>query len=287
MNQAASALQVSTPSHSTRQPSTMNEMSSAVYTGSVMHRRTRPKKHRLTYNVFASLLDLDELAELDKKVHGFGFNRSSLISFYNRDHGPGTDEALRPWVEGILADAGLPIDGGPIKLLCYPRMLGYAFNPLCNFFCYRPDGTLTAVLHEVSNTFGQRHCYLFDTQSADGLVRHSVDKCFYVSPFIEMDMTYNFRIRPPGGDVAVAIHETDADGTLLFASFSGRRQPLTAWSMLKAFFSYPLMTLKVIGGIHWEALKLWRKGVPLVARPEPPPNLVTNAGTGNGWMRNQ
>lgn len=247
-----------------------------------MHRRTRPKKHRLAYSVFATLLDLDELPTLGTKLKGFGYNNFSLLSFYDRDHGLGTDTPLRPWVEGILDEAGLSIDGGPIQLLCYPRMMGYSFNPLSNYFCYKPDGTLIAVLHEVSNTFGQRHCYLFDTSSDDGLVRHSVKKCFYVSPFIEMDMTYNFRIKPPTKDIAVAIHETDEDGTLLFASFSGQRKDLNAWSMVHAFLSYPLMTLKVIGGIHWEAVKLWFKGVPLVARPEPPKDLVTYTSHRNG-----
>jgi uncharacterized protein len=253
----------------------MTAFNSSLYTGTVMHRRTRPKKHRLTYKVFATLIDLDELSALDSAVHGFGYNHFSLLSFYDCDHGLGTNTPLRPWVESILSEAGLSIDGGPIRLLCYPRMLGYAFNPLSNYFCYKIDGTLVAVLHEVSNTFGQRHCYLFDTRSDDGLVRHSVEKCFYVSPFIAMDMTYNFRIRPPSEDVAVAIHETDAEGTLLFASFSGQRQPLNAWAMVKAFCKYPLMTLKVIGGIHWEAIKLWFKGVPLVSRPAPPEHLVT------------
>ncbi|MEQ9110921.1 MAG: DUF1365 domain-containing protein [Rhodospirillaceae bacterium] len=260
----------------------MTAFESSLYTGTVMHRRTRPKKHRLTYSVFATLLDLDELESIDKKVTGFGYNRLSLLSFYDRDHGPGTGQPLRPWVEKILTESGLSIDGGPIRLLCYPRMLGYAFNPLSNYFCYAPDGKIVAVLHEVSNTFGQRHCYLFDARSHDGLVRHSVKKCFYVSPFIDMDMIYNFRIRPPSDDVAVAIHETDDDGTLLFASFAGVRKPLTRWAMVKAFCSYPLMTLKVIGGIHWEAFKLWRKGVPLVRRPKPPEHPVTFASHRNG-----
>lgn len=259
----------------------MNSFASALYTGTVMHRRTRPSKHRLTYRVFSVLIDLDELASLDQDLHGFGHNRFALVSFHDKDHGPGTGEPLRPWVDSILADAGINTDGGPIRLLCYPRMMGYAFNPLANYFCYRPDGTLAAVLHEVSNTFGQRHCYLFEANGDGDLVRHSVKKCFYVSPFIDMDMMYNFRIKPPSDKVAVAIHETDQDGTLLFASFSGARQTLAPWTMVKTFLAYPLMTLKVIGGIHWEALKLWRKGVPLVERPEPPASMVTFSSSNN------
>lgn len=246
-----------------------------------MHRRTRPRKHRLIYRVFSVLVDLDELSELDQHLHGFGYNRFSLVSFHDKDHGPGTGEPLRPWVDTILAEADINIEGGPIRLLCYPRMMGYAFNPLANYFCYRPDGTLAAVLHEVSNTFGQRHCYLFRTNGDGELERHSVKKCFYVSPFIDMDMTYHFRIKPPADEVAVAIHETDDDGTLLFASFSGSRRELAAWTMVKTFLAFPLMTLKVIGGIHWEALKLWRKGVPLVKRPEPPTDLVTYSNSRN------
>ena len=248
-----------------------------------MHRRTRPKRHRLVYKVFASLLDIDELDRANREVFGFGYNRFSLLSFYDRDHGPGIDTPLRPWVEKVLQEADIELKGGRIELLCYPRVLGYVFNPLCNYFCYRDDGSLAAILHEVSNTFGERHCYLFRVPLADDahadrpIIRQSINKCFYVSPFIEMDMTYNFRIIPPGDDIAVAIHETDDDGTLLYASFSGTRKPLKKWTMVRAFLSYPLMTLKVIGGIHWEALKLWRKGVPLVKRPDPPPNMVTVA----------
>lgn len=259
----------------------MTSFVSALYTGTVMHRRTRPRKHRLTYRVFSVLVDLDELSSLDQHLHGFGHNRFALVSFHDKDHGPGTGEPLRPWVDSILADAEIITDGGPVRLLCYPRMMGYAFNPLANYFCYRPDGTLAAVLHEVSNTFGQRHCYLFEANGDGDLVRHSVKKCFYVSPFIDMDMMYNFRIKPPSKEVAVAIHETDQDGTLLFASFSGDRQNLAPWTMVKTFLAYPLMTLKVIGGIHWEALKLWRKGVPLVKRPEPPASMVTFSDSNN------
>jgi hypothetical protein len=241
-----------------------------------MHRRVRPRKHKLSYRVFSMLLDLDELPALEAQGSAFRHNRFGFFSFYDRDHGPGRDAPLKPWVEGELAKAGIDTEGGPIRLLCYPRMLGYGFNPLSVYFCYHRDSRLLAILHQVTNTFHQRHSYLFPV-AAEGaeLERQVCAKEMYVSPFIEMGMTYNFRIKPPGAEIAIAIHESDKDGALLFASFAGKRQPFTAAGLWRLFFSYPLMTLKVIGGIHWEALQLWIKGVPLVRRPAPPPVPVT------------
>ena len=253
---------------------------SGVYAGTVMHRRTRPKRHRLAYDVFAFLLDLDELPTLDRELPGFGYNRFSLLSFHDRDHGSGRAAPLRPWVEQNLAEAGIDLAGGPIRLMCYPRVLGYVFNPLSVYYCYRRDGhgaeTLAAVMYEVTNTFKERHTYLFPVDGfEDGLVRHSCTKRLYVSPFIAMDMTYHFRVRPPGDTMTVAIHETDPQGTLLFASFGGTRRELSRSSAVGSFMSFPLLTLKVIGGIHWEALKLWLKGIPLVHRPSPPTEPVS------------
>jgi hypothetical protein len=254
----------------------VSAIASCFYTGTVMHRRVRPRKHKLAYRVFSMLVDLDELERLDCGGAAFGYNRFAALSFYNRDHGPGQDASLKPWVEGELARAGIDTQGGPVRLLCYPRMLGYAFNPLSVYFCYHRDGRLAAVLHQVTNTFHQRHSYLFpvDTASPD-VERQTCAKEMYVSPFIDMGMTYHFRIKPPGADVAIAIHETDQDGAVLFASFAGQRQPFTVSGLWRLFFAYPLMTVKVIGGIHWEALRLWIKGVPLVHRPAPPPEPVT------------
>ncbi len=253
---------------------------SCMYSGTVMHRRTRPKPHKLTYDVTSFLLDLDELRDLDKDIAGFTYNRPGLFSFYDRDHGPGTGAPLRAWVENHLGQAGIHLNGGPIRLLCYPRTLGYVFNPISIYFCYSRNAgaeTLAAVLYEVTNTFHERHGYLIPVDSAgdDGLITHACAKELYVSPFIAMDMTYNFRIQPPGDDFALGIQETDKDGTLLYASFSGRRQELTSRASVLSFLRFPLLTLKVIGGIHWEALKLWLKGVPLVHHPRPPDEPVS------------
>ena len=251
---------------------------SCIYTGKVMHRRTRPRRHTLAYQVTYFLLDLDELPVLDTAVTGFSYNRPGLFSFYDRDHGPGSDAPLRSWVEEHLAVAGVDLRGGPIRLLCHPRTLGYVFNPISIYFCYNADLSLAAILYEVTNTFRERHGYLMpvDTSSAgDTIIRHNCAKEMYVSPFIDMDMTYHFRVRMPGDRFALSIQETDEKGTLLFASFAGDREELSSKSSLMSFLKFPFLTLKVVGGIHWEALKLWLKGVPLVHHPQPPTEPVT------------
>ncbi|MQX36916.1 DUF1365 domain-containing protein [Roseospira navarrensis] len=251
---------------------------SALYRGVVLHRRLKPRQHRLRYRVFSLLLDLDELPALDRAVRGFGYNRFAPLGFHDRDHGPGDGQPLRPWVEATLAAEGIDLDGGAIRILCYPRLWGYVFNPLTEYFCYHRDGRLAAVLHEVNNTMGERHCYLIPVapdEAAGGVVRQTCAKRFYVSPFIAMETTYHFKIRPPGERIAVAIQQTDSEGPLLHASFTGRRAPLTSRVLAGAIARHPLMTLKVIVGIHWEALRLWLKGVRLARRDPAPSHLVT------------
>ena len=237
-------------------------MRSALYTGTVMHERLRPRRHRLDYRVFALLVDLGELDALGHGLRLLGINRPGVLSFRERDHGDG-QTPLRAWATALLEAAGIAFDGGRIELLCYPRMFGFVFNPLSVYFCRNRDGRLAGILYEVSNTHGERHTYVMPA-GAERVVRHSARKVFFVSPFMPMDCTYRFRILPPGDRVGLSILEDNASGLLLTASFAGRREELSDRALLGVLLRYPLMTLKVVAGIHWEALRLLAKGVPFL-----------------------
>ena len=198
-------------------------MHSALYIGRVAHRRLKPAKHALSYRVFNLLLDLDEIEALSARLRLFSRGRLNLLSFHDRDHGDGSETPLRNQIEALAARAGVALGGGRIALLCMPRVLGHVFNPLSIYFCHDAEGRLACLVHEVSNTFGERHSYVVPVAEPgpDGLVRQSVPKRFYVSPFLDMDMTYDFSIRPPGERVGVAIQTRDGEGIVLTASFAG------------------------------------------------------------------
>ena len=250
-------------------------LSSGLYSGLVVHRRLRPKSHLLRYRIFMLLLDLDEVEGLFRRLRLLARGRFGLMSFEPRDHGDRSDRPLRDQVQQRLADAGIEA-GGAIRLLCMPRVLGHGFNPLSVYFCHRPDGDLAAILYEVSNTFGERHSYLVATpEGGEGPVRQQAEKQFYVSPFMDMALDYRFDVLPPAERVRIAIDVSDRDGSLLTALFAGRRQELTDLALLVAWLAHPLLTLKVVTGIHWEALKIWRKGVGFRRRPPPPEAPVT------------
>ncbi len=251
-------------------------MRSALYHGTVVHRRLRPKPHRLRYRVFSLLLDLDDLPRLGRDVKRLVHNRFGLFSFHDRDHGPGDGSLLRPWVEDTLRAAGISEPPARVAILTYPRILGYVFNPLSVYFCHDAADRVTAVLYEVSNTFRERHTYVIPTEGG-GRIRQECDKRMYVSPFIGMRATYRFHLRPPDAAVTVGIRQSDPQGPLLNAVFSGRREDLSDAALRRAFLRYPLMTFKVIAGIHWEALLLWRKGAP-VHRHETAPAVPFSVG---------
>ncbi|MFW6350647.1 MAG: DUF1365 domain-containing protein [Thiohalospira sp.] len=243
----------------------------------VMHRRSGAVRYRFVYRIFSLLVDIDGLDELDHGLRLFGHNRLRLLSLYDRDFGPGDGSPLRPWLEGHLADHGIDLEGGPIRLLAMPRVLGYQFNPLSVWYAYHRDGTLRAVLGEVHNTFGDRHGYLLHDEGRPlpDPVRQSKVKVFHVSPFIGMDCEYHFRLTHPGDEVAVVIRQTEGGEHRLTATQTGTTEPLTDRRLAAAALRLPLVTLKVITLIHWWALRIGWSGGRFHRRPKPPEKEVT------------
>ena len=258
----------------------------ALYVGQVMHARLKPIGHRFSYRVMSLLIDLDRLADADRQSPLFGVNRAALYSFHEADHGKRDGSSLRAYAQHCAAERGIDLTGGRVLLLCYPRLLGYAFNPLSVYFCYRADGELALLIYEVRNTFGDIHSYVLPVTSgeiSDAGVRQRQDKLFYVSPFIEMAMRYHFRVLPPGERVQLRILETDRKGPVLAATFNGHCRTLNTAELLRAFFALPLVTVKIMAAIHWEALRLWLKGAWLVPRNEAAPNTGLATGKGNDY----
>jgi DUF1365 family protein len=247
---------------------------SSLYVGSVMHRRMQPR-HRFRYRAFWLLLDLDELTELSSRLRWFSHNRPNVFSFYDSDHGDGTATLLRAQVERQLREVGVDLAGGRIRLLCMPRTLGYCFNPLSIFFCYRRDTGLAAVVYQVHNTFKERHSYVIQVNDQGDLVHQRCRKRFYVSPFLDMDLCYDFRISCPDERVVVGIRAGSSAKTVLNAVLTGTRRNLTDRNLSLVFLKVPVITIKVMAAIHWEALRLWAKGIRLRRRLLPPERSAT------------
>lgn len=255
----------------------MSAFASGLYPGHVTHHRLRPRDHRLAYRIWSMLIDVDELDALDRALRFFSVDRFNLVSFHRRDRGDGSG-AIRERVEREMRAAGIEPDGGPIRLLTMPRVLGRAFNPLSVHFCHRRSGEVAAILWEVDNTFGERHAYLIPVETTvDGEIRQTCDKRFYVSPFMDMGLTYRFRVRPPGETFSLVIDVDDAEGRVLTARHLGRRIEPSDAALLRLVAALPFQALKVVGGIHWEAAKLWLGGLRLRPRPKPPTEAVTRA----------
>jgi len=248
---------------------------SFIYTGNVVHKRFKPKIHFFKYKVFSLLIDLSELHLLDKDLKIFSYNKFNIISFYDKDHGPRDGSSVKNWVIDNLKKNNIDTNNIQIKLLCYPRIFGYVFNPLSVFYIYDKNLNLISILYEVKNTFGEQHTYVFKTDINNNLVQHMCKKKFHVSPFIEMDCVYFFRLLKPGNKISVIIDQNDKEGKILYASQDGVKSEITNSNLTKSYLKHPLMTFKIILAIHFEAFKLWSKGIKFIKKKFKIKNNIT------------
>ena len=233
-------------------------MNSCIYNGEVNHTRFKPVKHFLNYKTFSLFIDLDEIEQLDKSISIFSHNKFNIFSFYNKDHGDRDGSCLKKWVISNLKKYKIEGNISKIKILCYPRIFGYVFNPLSIFYCYENE-KLKSIFYEVKNTFNEQHTYIFKIKDGEE-IKQKCKKKFYVSPFMDMETFYNFKLINPNQRLSVMIKQTDAEGTVLTATQTGDKKEFNFKQLLINFFRYPLMTLKIISSIHFEALLLWKKG---------------------------
>jgi len=253
----------------------MSNFNSCIYSGFVTHERFKPKRHFFSYKTFSLLIDLDELEDIGKKIKFFSYNKFNILSFHNIDHGNRDGSSLIKWVKSTLKKSKININIKKIKLLCYPRFFGYVFNPLSIFYCYDKNLNLKVIFYEVKNTFNEQHTYIFRCLDSSNLILHKCNKKFYVSPFIEMETFYNFRLLKPEKKINVLIKQSDEKGLLLIARQVGEKLDLTSKNLFFEFVKHPLMSIKVISAIHFEAFRLWFKGIKHVKKKIKIKNNIT------------
>ena len=241
----------------------------SLYVGKTVHLRTAPQEHRFSYGVFQILVDVDHLDTAFDGLKTLRKGRFGLFSFAERDHGARDGTPLRGWVQTILDQVDLTVEASRISLLCFPRVLGFVFNPISLFFVHGPDGTLNAVIYEVNNTFGQTHAYVLPA-NGDAVEQQEADKCLYVSPFYRVEGGYRFKVTPPTERFHLTIIKHLAGKVDFTATLLARRMPLTDRRLLYLFVSMPLMTLGAVAAIHWEALRLLFKRAVFGHRPTGP-----------------
>jgi DUF1365 family protein len=248
-----------------------------LFRGRTTHTRFGAVEHNLAYDIFQVLMDVDAIDATLANVSWMKHNRFGALAFYDRDHGDRSGAPLRPWVEARLAEANIDIDGGPIRLLTFPRVLGFVFNPISVFFTYAKNGNLAGVIYEVNNTFGETHSYVAPA-SNEAIEHHSAEKVLHVSPFFDVSGRYAFTLRAPSDTISLVIDKYKGEFRDHVAALKARRMPFTNAALAKAFFTIPLLTLKVVAAIHFEALKLFFKGARYHDKPTPPPpsSIATN-----------
>ena len=239
---------------------------SAIYSGTLRHRRFQPVAHEFSYGIFMAFLDIDRIPELMKVSPFASYNRFNWATFAECDHFGDQSQTLRRRLTIDAAEHGIELDGGPIFLLTHLRYLGYNFNPISLFYCYSQNGNLQTILAEVNSTFGETHNYwLNHTNRTDANHRYRCEKSMHVSPFMRMNLDYTFALTQPA-ETLVAHMETIEDGSSFFdATLSLRRQPWSAPALHRALIAHPWMTAKVIAAIHWQALRLYLKKAPVYA----------------------
>ena len=251
----------------------------SILKGKVVHQRLQPKKHKLQYRVFSLACDVDELEITTENLKLFSLNKFNLFSLSEKQHGHRNDTSLSEFAWGQVKLAGLKDDVTRIVMYFYPRILGFAFNPLTVYFCLDDQDHPRLMIYEVRNTFGENLTYVLPAgDNHDGTYTHSIDKQFYVSPFNNVEGEYDFHVRRTVNETTIGVALKTDEGPLLRTHFRGSADKLTDSALLRAFFHYPLMTLKIVAGIHWEALKIWRKGMPLKDRPPAPPDPIVYGG---------
>ena len=249
--------------------------------GQVRHSRARPRRHAFAYPTWFLLLPMRSLAQHGS--HVLAVNRRAAISFHDMDHGDGRSVdkgGALAWLDELLDSQNIHDAQGEVWLHCYARVWGYAFKPVSFWYCHRSDNTLAAIVVEVNNTFGERHCYVLPQPHYGQTLQ--ADKVFHVSPFCHVQGRYDFRFmrteRPGAAKTVVRIDHGDADGLLISTSVSGELHLLTTQALRQALWRYPLQSFGVIARIHWQALGLWLKRVPFVRKPPPPSQFATRGG---------
>jgi len=244
-----------------------------LYAGRTVHERRAPFVHRFSYRIASILIDLDRLEDAGRRSALFSVERFNLYSFHQRDHGARDGSNLKDWAAARFAGAGVCLNGARLQLLCFPRVLGYVFNPISIYFAQEADGRLRGVIYQVHNTFGDAHAYVAACKG-ETPERHDADKAFHVSPFFDMGGRYEFTLRAPGERFHLTIFKQRANGPDLMAAMTLKRRPLDTARLAGLFLSQPFSTLKTVIAIHWEGLRVWIRGARYHKRPEPGPPVT-------------